>query len=194
MNKESIQKLIGSKIMIMTIHTFLVSILLLIVVTTIFGILAYRDVEAFKIKGDGFGNNGARFKSFVVCPDGKKHFFDGGSYLQLNVTGGNINEHGSVSGQFIIKYYDGIGNIEHESGFFSNGALSQSSYILRGIETNNTICHNIPKITLIFSGLCGNNVNINYASDNKKILSGSTSPNFMQASSFFGSKVLCTGE
>ena len=178
-----------------TIRTLLVLILLLTVVATAFGIIAYQNVQASKIQGEGFGNNGARFKSFVVCPDGKKHFFDGGSYLQFNAVGDKVNRYGKVSGQFTINYYSSVGNIEHEAGFFSNGVISKPSYILRGIETNNTICHNTSsKITIFFSGLCGNNVNIDHASDGRRILSGSTLPNFIKVSSFsfFGSKVICT--
>jgi hypothetical protein len=174
-----------------TIRIFLVLILLLTVLMAISTILV--DVQAFKIQGYGLGNNGARFKSFVVCPDGKELFFDGGSYLQLNASGGKINEHSNISGQYIIQYFGGAGNTEHESGFFSNGVLNESSYILQGIETTNTICHNPSKTIIIFSGVCGNNVNIEDFSDNQKILSGSTSPpNFIKVFSFFGSKVMCT--
>jgi hypothetical protein len=190
-NKKLIHRLIRGRILI-RINTLVVTIMLVAVITITLGTGAYGDVEAFTIKGDGFGNNGARFKSFVVCSDGQKHSFGGGSYLQLNATGSGINSYGSAYGQFIIKYYDSRGNVEHESGYFSNGVLSPPLYILHGIETSNTICHSIPKTTFAFSGHCGNNVNINYILYDKKMLSGSTSsPDFIKVSSFFGSKVLC---
>lgn len=162
------------------------------VVLGVFSIMAYQSAQAFKIYGEGFGNNGARFKSFVVCPDGQKHFFDGGAYLQLAAAGNKINGFGNISGQFAIRYYDSLGNTEHESGFFLNGVISKPSYLLQGTETTNTVCNSTSKITVILFGLCGDNVNINYASADRRTQSGSTSlPSSTKASSFFGSKVVC---
>lgn len=180
----------------MTLSIFLLSILLLLtVVTTAFSIVGYQNVQAFKIQGEGFGNNGARFKSFVICPDGRKHFFDGGSHLQFSAATNKASRFGNISGEFTIKYYDGLGKPEYETGIFSNGVLSKSSYLLRGIEASNTVCNNTSKVVIIFSGLCGDNVNINYGSEDGRMLSASTLPNSIQevsSPSFFGSNVICT--
>jgi hypothetical protein len=170
------------------------ALILLLIAVAIINISVYNIVLAFRIQGEGYGNNGARFKSFVACLDGKRYSFDGGSHLKLNASGNKVNNYNSIYGRFIIEYHDSVGNVQHESGLFVDGALSKPSYILKGIEIDNTICHGPSRTIVTLSGLCGNDVAINYASNDKKTLSGSMLPNLIRTDSFsfYGSKVVCT--
>jgi hypothetical protein len=153
-------------------------------------------VQAIGVQGEGFGNNGERFASFVDCGDGKKEFYNGGSHLKFSSTISDHSvddeENNNMSGEWKIEFRtSGTSEFQYKSGSFSIGKISNNIFTLSGVETKDDVCRAAPS-NMTITGYCNDSAPIYYdASNGQKI--GSTVPNSEEPIYYlFGSQIHCS--
>jgi hypothetical protein len=155
---------------------------------------AFAKTKLVSIQGEGFGNNGLRFNSFVDCSNQQHKFFDGGSHTNFTVDLSNTTMSKSGIGTWIIEYKTGglsHLNLLSKAGFFTNEKINGSHYSLTGLETVDTVCGGAPT-SIMLTGECGENKAVNYQFANGE-KTGSTVPPFGgQVYFLFGSDVRCS--
>jgi hypothetical protein len=146
------------------------------------------------IHGDGFGNDGSRFKSFVDCSNQQHQIFDGGSHTNFSVDLSNKTLSKNKIGTWIIEYKTAElshHNLLSKGGYFTNEKMNGSHYSLTGLETIDSVCERAPT-SIMLTGECGENKPITYIFANGE-KTGSTTPPFGgQVYYLFGSNVQCT--
>jgi hypothetical protein len=155
---------------------------------------AFAKTKLVSIQGEGFGNNGLRFKSFVDCNNQQHKFFDGGSHTNFTVDLSNTTMSKSVVGTWNIEYKSGELshlNLLSKGGFFTNGKINGTHYSLTGLETVDTVC-GAPPTSVILTGECGENKAVNYQFANGEKTGSTVPPNGGQVYYLFGSDVRCT--
>jgi hypothetical protein len=158
---------------------------------------AFAKTRLISIQGEGFGNNGWRFKSFVYCSNQQHKFFDGGSHTKFTVVLPNTTMSKSGIGTWNIEYKSGGGgelshsNLLSKGGLLINGRINGSHYSLTGLETVDTVCGG-PPTSIILTGECGENKAVNYQFANGEKTGSTAPPNGVQVYYLFGSDVHCT--
>ena len=157
---------------------------------------AFAKTKLISIQGEGFGNDGLRFKSFVDCSNQQHKFFDGGSHTSFTVDLSNTTMNKSVVGTWNIEYKSGELshlNLLSNGGYFSNGKINGSHFSLTGLETVDTVCGGAPT-SIILTGECGVNKAVNYQFANGEKTGSTVPPNSGQVYYLFGSDVHCTAD
>lgn len=155
---------------------------------------AFAKMKLVSIQGEGFGNNGLRFKSFVDCSNQQHKFFDGGSHTNFTVDLSKTTMNNSGIGTWNIEYKSGElshFNLLSKGGFFTNGKINGSQYTLTGLETLDTVC-GAPPTSIILTGECGENKAVTYQFANGEKTGSTVPPNSGQVYYLFGSDVRCT--
>jgi hypothetical protein len=155
---------------------------------------AFAKTKLVSIQGEGFGNNGMRFKSFVDCNNQQHKLFDGGSHTNFTVNLSNTAMSKSGIGTWNIEYKSGElsnFNLLSKGGIIINGKINGSHYSLTGLETVDTVCGGQPT-PIILTGDCGENKAVNYQFANGQKTGSTVPPNGGQVYYLFGSDVRCT--
>jgi hypothetical protein len=155
---------------------------------------AFAKTKLVSIQGEGFGNNGLRFKSFVDCNNQQHKFFDGGSHTNFTVELSHTTMRKSGVGPGNSEYQSGELshlNLLSKGGFFTNGKINGTHYSLTGLETVDTVC-GAPPTSVILTGECGENKAVNYQFANGEKTGSTVPPNSGQVYYLFGSDVRCT--
>jgi hypothetical protein len=151
-------------------------------------------IKAASIHGEGFGNNGLHFMSFVDCTNQQHKFFYGGSHTNFIVDLSNTTNGKKEIGTWMIEYKNGAlsdSNLLFQRGFLINGTVNGSQYNLTGLESIDTVCKESPTRVTI-TGQCGNNTTVNYKFANGEKMGSTVPPNGDKVYYVFGSNVHCT--
>jgi hypothetical protein len=155
---------------------------------------AFAQTKFVSIHGEGFGNDGLHFRSFVDCTSQQHKLFFGGSHLNFAANLSNTTKSQNGIGTWMIKYKSGeLPNLNSlvKAGTLTNGTISGSHYNLKGLETTDTVCGGSPtQVTL--SGECGQNTAVNYDSANGEKTGSTVPPQGKEVFYLFGSDVHCT--
>jgi hypothetical protein len=154
----------------------------------------FAKTTLVSIHGEGFGNDGSRFKSFVDCSNQQHQSFDGGSYTSFTVDLSNKTMSKSGIGTWTIEYKTGElshYNLLSKGGYFTNEMINGTHYSLRGLETVDTVCGQAPT-SIMLTGECGKNKAVNYQFTNGEKTGSTTPPLGSQVYYLFGSDVRCT--
>jgi hypothetical protein len=144
------------------------------------------------IRGQGLGNNGLRFSSFVDCGDGTKLFFGGGSRLLFSSKFQDKPENvQAILGSWQLQLLDSDKNTTSQrSGILTHVNITDNNYYLSGLELENDVCNQGPT-TIEISGKCLDESPIRFKSSDKSKV-GSVTPNDTEpVYSFYGSKITC---
>jgi hypothetical protein len=144
------------------------------------------------IRGQGFGNNGLRFSSFVDCGDGTKLFFSGGSRLLFSSKFQDKPENvQAILGSWQIQLLDSDKNMTSlRGGILTHANITDNNYYLSGLELENDAC-NQGLTTIEISGKCLDESPIHFKTFDKSRV-GSITPNDRDpVYSFYGSKIKC---
>jgi hypothetical protein len=155
---------------------------------------ALAKTKLVSIQGEGFGNDGWRFKSFVDCNNQQRQFFDGGSHTSFTVGLSNNTMSKSRIGTWIIEYKTGElshFNLFSKEGYFTTEKMNGSYYTLTGLETVDTVCGGGPT-PIILTGECGENKAVSYQFANGEKTGSTVPPLGSQVNYLFGSDVRCT--
>jgi hypothetical protein len=156
---------------------------------------AFANTKLFSIKGEGFGNNGLSFKSFVDCGSSQRYrYYDGGSYTNFTYDSSNTSKNQNGMGKWMIRYESGGlsgSNIRLMGGFLTNGKLIGNNYSLAGIETLDSVCGIAPS-PILLSGECGENKAVNYQFSNGEKTGSTAPPDGREVFYLFGSDVRCS--
>lgn len=155
---------------------------------------AFAKTNLVPIQGEGFGNDGWRFKSFVDCNHQQRQFFDGGSHTIFTVGWSNNTISKSGIGTWIIEYKTGElshFNLFSKKGYFTTEKMNGSYYTLTGLETADTVCGSGPT-SIILTGECGENKAVSYQFANGEKTGSTVPPLGNQVYYLFGSDVRCT--
>lgn len=152
---------------------------------------AVAAVENY-IRGQGLGNNGLRFSSFVDCGDGTKLFFSGGSRLLFSSKFQDKPENvQAILGSWQIQLFDSDKNTTSQrSGILTHANITDNNYYLSGLELEDNACNQGPT-TIEIRGKCLDESPIHFKTfDNSRV--GSITPNDIEpVYSFYGSKIAC---
>jgi hypothetical protein len=144
------------------------------------------------ILGQGHGNNGLRFPSFVECGDGTRHFYSGGSRLMFSSNSQDTSKKDQkILGSWEIELRSSEENeTKYKSGTLTNIQIIGNTYSLSGLELEDDVCSQ-GRTTIEIAGRCQNESLIYFrSSDGTKI--GSIHPsNSEPVHLFFGSEILC---
>lgn len=154
----------------------------------------FATTKIVSIQGEGFGNDGWRFKSFVDCSNQQHELFQGGSHTIFTVDSSNKTMNKGEIGRWNIEYKTGElpqPRSLSQSGYFTNEKINGSHYSLNGFETIDTVCGGAPT-SIIISGQCGENNAVNYQFGNGEKIGSTVPPYGGQVQYLFGSEVRCT--
>src|SRR5690348_11144365 len=173
-------------------------ILAVVIATSI--LFLSRDLSAFaqtkyvSIQGEGFGNDGLHFRSFVDCSNQQHKLFYGGSHMNFtaNNLSGITNTKNPI-GTWMIKYNGGGPfdlNMLVKAGILTNGTIDGNHYNLQGLEITDTVCGGPPS-KVILSGECGKNTAVNFNSASGEKTGSTVPPDGRKVYYLFGSDVHC---
>ena len=153
----------------------------------------FATTKLVSIQGEGFGNNGWRFKSFVNCGN-QQHDFPGGSHaiFTADLSNKTMMNKGEM-GRWNIEYKTGElpqPGLLSQSGYFTNVKINGSHYSLTGSETIDTVCGRAPT-SIIITGECGENKAVNYQFGNGEKIGSTVPPYGGRVQYLFGSDVRC---
>jgi hypothetical protein len=157
---------------------------------------AFASVKLVSIQGEGFGNNGFRFNSFVDCANQQHQSFHGGSYTHFTADLSNLTKSKNGIGTWMIEYKnDGIAGLKTlvNGGSLTNGSINGSHYSLTGLETVNSVCGGSPT-PIILTGECGQNTAVSYQFANGEKTGSTVPPSGDKVDYLFGSDVRCTAD
>jgi hypothetical protein len=154
----------------------------------------FATTKLVSIQGEGFGNDGWRFKSFVDCSKQQHELFQGGSHAIFMVNSSNKTMNKGEIGRWNIEYNTGElpqPRLLSQSGYFTNEKINGSHYSITGFETIDTVCGGAPT-SIIVTGQCGENKAVNYQFGNGEKIGSTVPPSGGQVQYLFGSDVRCT--
>jgi hypothetical protein len=155
---------------------------------------AFATTKLVSINGEGFGNSGILFKSFVDCTTQQQKQFDGGSYANFTVDLSNMSKSNNGVGRWMIEYTTGEisgFNTPLIGGFFTNGSLNGNHYSLTGLDTVDNVCGG-PSTPILLTGECGENKAVNFQFANGEKTGSTVPPGGSKVYYLFGSEVHCT--
>jgi hypothetical protein len=153
----------------------------------------FAKMKVISITGEGFGNNGIHFRSFVDCPKQQDRFFYGGSHINFTADLSNNKPEKKSIGTWMIEYKSGTlseFNTLSKGGYFTNATMNGRHYTLTGFETTDRVCTAQPT-SIVLTGECGVNIPISYTFANGEKIGSTVPPNGNKVYYFFGSSVQC---
>jgi hypothetical protein len=154
----------------------------------------------YSMHGEGFGNNGVRFQSFVGCGDDHKRFA-GGAHLEFKVISNRSDQDrifSPFSGAYKIELWESGKSFPLiKSGDIVLGIVdNSSSFLLVGREKYDTVCetkimNDLQLETIILTGTCGEANNLSYLSMDDVTIGSISPPQYARTPSFPSSNVWC---
>lgn len=158
------------------------------------GIAGY-SINDGVISGTGFGNNGERFGSFMICSDSNTlHYFKG-----LNIYFKTIFNDNSFSGKksdiplgsWVINFVTADSQYPVKiEGLITGSNVDHNSYRILGEETFDNVCNSIGN-TITLTGECGQNTRITFSDSNNEKVGSLIPPYGDRIYQLFGSEVNC---